>query len=171
MWRVVRLHLIGMSIVLCDSFSKLCVYRYLPYHTIGYQNEYPYGGIGIFHNFLGGIDCTLTHVINPGGAWGIFSSFPRALVISRIGVVSLLFYYILQMPYDFWRKLFLIAIFSGAVGNIIDYFLYGHVIDMIHFSFWGFSLPVFNLADLSICIGCLGIFTLYLSGSKTVTSP
>lgn len=170
MWKLCQLHLFGMIILLCDSLSKLCIYRYLPYHTLGYNNEYPYGGIGIFHNLLGGIDCTLTHVINPGGAWGIFSTFPRILVISRIIVVSLLFYYILQTPYHFWRKLFLIAIFSGAIGNILDYFIYGHVIDMIHFSFWGFSLPVFNIADLSICSGCLGIFIIYLTSKKRVTN-
>ncbi|MGL4348867.1 MAG: signal peptidase II [Chlamydiales bacterium] len=170
MYKPVRLYLIGMFILLCDSLSKLAIYLYLPYHAVGYNSEYPYGGIGIFHNLLGGIDCTLTHVINPGGAWGVFSTFPRALVISRILVVSLLFYYILQTSYDFWRKLFLITIFSGALGNILDYFIYGHVIDMIHFSFWGFSLPVFNIADLSICCGCLGIFIIYLTGKKTATS-
>lgn len=170
MWQLVRLHLIGMVILLCDSISKLCIYHYLPYHTLTYNSEYPYGGIGIFQNLFGGIDCTITHVINPGGAWGIFSTFPRALVLSRIVVVSLLFFYIIRTPDDFWRKLSLIAIFSGAIGNILDYFLYGHVIDMIHFSFWGFSLPVFNIADLSICSGCLGIFITYLARKKTVAS-
>lgn len=170
MWKLARLHLIGMAILLCDSISKLCIYRYLPYHTLGYNSEYPYGGIGIFQKLLGGIDCTVTHVINPGGAWGIFSTFPRALVLSRIVVVSLLFCYIVQTPYHFWRKLYLVAIFSGALGNILDYFIYGHVIDMIHFSFWGFSLPVFNIADFSICCGCLGIFITYLARKKTVAS-
>lgn len=159
-----------MSILLCDGLSKLWIHSFLPYHTLGYSNEYPYGGIGVFRNWLGGIDCTLTHVINPGGAWGIFSTFPRALVLSRIIVVSLLFYYIVKTPTHFWRKLSLIAIFSGALGNILDYFIYGHVIDMIHFSFWGLSLPVFNLADLSICFGCLGIFLIYLMSLQKTTA-
>ncbi len=159
-----------MSILLCDSLSKSCIHSYLPYYSLSYSSEYPYGGIGIFRNFLGGIDCTLTHVINPGGAWGIFSTFPRALVLSRIIVVSMLLYYVIKTPMHFWRKLSLIAIFSGAVGNILDYFIYGHVIDMIHFSFWGLSFPVFNLADLSICFGCLSIFIIYLTNKQTTTA-
>lgn len=167
MWQILKLHLIGMSILISDSLSKLYIHRYLPYYALGYSDDYPYGGIGVFRNFLGGIDCTLTHVINPGGAWGIFSNFPRSLVVSRIIVVSMLFYYIVKTPTQFWKKLSLIAIFAGALGNIVDYFIYGHVIDMIHFSFWGLSLPVFNLADLSICVGCFGMFILYLTNRQT----
>lgn len=170
MWQIIKLHLIGMSILLCDSLSKFYIHTSLPYYNLEYSSEYPYGGMGVFKNLLGGVDCTLTHVINPGGAWGIFSTFPRALVISRIIVVSMLLYYIVKTPTHFWRKLSLIAIFSGALGNILDYFIYGHVIDMIHFSLWGFSLPVFNLADLSICFGCLGIFIIYLTSKETTVA-
>lgn len=159
-----------MSILLCDSISKFCIHIYLPHDTLMYSSEYPYGGIGIFKKLCGGIDCMLTHVINPGGAWGIFSTFPRALVVARIIVVFLLLCYIVKIPTPFWRRLSLIAIFSGALGNILDYFIYGHVIDMIHFSFWGLSLPVFNVADLSICLGCLGIFIIYLTNKQTITA-
>ena len=38
---------------------------------------------------------------------------------------------------------------GGALGNIIDRFAFGQVIDFVDFHFW----PVFNLADLAIVIG------------------
>lgn len=46
-------------------------------------------------------------------------------------------------------------IMGGATGNLIDYFRFGYVIDMFHFTFWGYSFPVFNFADAAISIGAL----------------
>ena len=46
----------------------------------------------------------------------------------------------------------------GALCNILDYFFYGHVIDMLHFVFWGYDYPVFNVADSFICIGVFWLF-------------
>jgi signal peptidase II len=41
------------------------------------------------------------------------------------------------------------------VGNILDFFLYGHVVDMLHIQLWGYTPFVFNVADamisLSLC--------------------
>jgi signal peptidase II len=38
---------------------------------------------------------------------------------------------------------------GGALGNLLDRLLRGHVIDFIHISYW----PVFNVADIALCIG------------------
>jgi signal peptidase II len=43
------------------------------------------------------------------------------------------------------------CILAGAVGNGIDRFLFGHVIDFLDFRLINF--PIFNLADVSINIG------------------
>lgn len=48
----------------------------------------------------------------------------------------------------------LALILGGAVGNLIDRLLYGHVIDFIHVHYadvWHY--PVFNVADCGIVIG------------------
>lgn len=48
----------------------------------------------------------------------------------------------------------LVLMLGGAVGNLIDRLLHGHVIDFIHVHYanaWHF--PVFNIADISISIG------------------
>jgi len=48
----------------------------------------------------------------------------------------------------------LALILGGAIGNVIDRLLYGHVIDFLDFHWSGFGhFPAFNIADSAICIG------------------
>ncbi|QPC86207.1 signal peptidase II [Mesorhizobium sp. NBSH29] len=44
-------------------------------------------------------------------------------------------------------------IIGGAIGNIIDRSLFGHVIDYVLFHTPGWSFAVFNLADAAITVG------------------
>lgn len=44
-------------------------------------------------------------------------------------------------------------ILGGAVGNLIDRLLYGHVIDFLDFHVGGWHWPAFNVADSAILIG------------------
>lgn len=65
------------------------------------------------------------------------------------------------------ERLFCLAIsliLGGAVGNVIDRLLHGHVIDFLQFH-WGFLAPLFpggyfpsfNLADAAITAGAVGL--------------
>lgn len=47
-------------------------------------------------------------------------------------------------------------ILGGAIGNVIDRALYGHVIDFLdfHWSNWG-HFPAFNIADSAISLGAV----------------
>lgn len=42
---------------------------------------------------------------------------------------------------------------GGAVGNVIDRVLYGHVVDFLDFHVAGWHWPAFNIADAAISIG------------------
>ncbi|MYN16677.1 lipoprotein signal peptidase [Rugamonas sp. FT107W] len=45
-------------------------------------------------------------------------------------------------------------ILGGAIGNVIDRILYGHVVDFLDFHWSAFGhFPAFNVADSAICIG------------------
>jgi len=44
-------------------------------------------------------------------------------------------------------------ILAGAVGNLIDRILLGHVIDFIDVYYSHYHWPAFNLADSAICVG------------------
>jgi signal peptidase II len=49
----------------------------------------------------------------------------------------------------------LALILGGAVGNVIDRVLYGHVIDFLDVHVGGWHWPAFNIADSAICIGAV----------------
>lgn len=142
---------IGIALFFFDVVSKYLTHKYLP--LISYSNStYPYGGIGIFPNFFG-IEFSIIHLTNKGAAWGFFSNFQVPLLILRmiviVGLFSFLFFY---NRYSAWAiPLTLVSV--GAFGNVLDYFIYGHVVDMFHFVLWGYSFPAFNVADSAITIG------------------
>lgn len=46
-------------------------------------------------------------------------------------------------------------IIGGAIGNVIDRVVYGHVIDFIQIYWQDFYWPAFNIADSAICIGAV----------------
>ena len=107
-----------------------------------------------------GIEFSLEKVLNQGAMWGVFSQYSQALFLFRICVVIVL----VVILFAFTRKkstaFFLTLVTTGAIGNVADTLAYGHVIDMLHFTFSGHSYGIFNLADVYIFIGCLGLIIL-----------
>jgi signal peptidase II len=117
---------------------------------------YPYGGIGVFQDFLG-IQFSIVHVTNKGAAWSAFSNYQSYLVGLRIALIAAMVVFVVFFNKNKSILLPLTLILAGAVGNIIDYFVYGHVVDMIYFNFWGYSYPVFNIADSAVTVGVVWI--------------
>jgi signal peptidase II len=118
---------------------------------------YPYGGIAVFRNFFG-VDFSLNYAKNTGAAWGAFGGFQKLLVCVRIAIVIGLFLYLVMKKISVARRWALSLIATGAIGNILDYFIYGHVVDVFYFVFWGYSFPVFNVADSIIFCGIVVLF-------------
>lgn len=144
-------YLLGIFVLVADLITKYWVSINVPM-TSRFSYWYPYGGIGVFEN-LYGVEFSINHVINKGAAWGLFSDFQDQLFWGRIGLIIGLVIYVSFINKRMDRQIPLILIAAGALGNIIDIFMYGHVIDMFHFILWGFDYPVFNVADAAICIG------------------
>ena len=136
---------------IADFVSKYLTHAYLPLMNHKWL-WYPYGGIGIFKNFLG-IEFSLSHQINHGAAWGILADYQIPLLYLRIILIACLVIYAMFFNRQANRTIPIALIVAGAAGNVIDYFIYGHVVDMLHFVLWGYDFPVFNLADTSIFIG------------------
>ena len=44
---------------------------------------------------------------------------------------------------------------AGIIGNMIDRILYGYVIDYLSFNIFGYSFPIFNLADTFIVVSII----------------
>ena len=146
----------ALFLLLLDQLIKFFVHRHIPViDHIHYY--YPYAGIGVFKNFAG-VEFSLNHMTNKGAAWGFFGDYQTPLIILRmILIAGSILYLFLFNERRSWQ-LPIVLIISGAVGNVIDFFSYGHVIDMFHFVLWGYDFPVFNIADSAICIGIAMIF-------------
>lgn len=140
-----------VMVLFFDQLSKWLTDHYLPMMNQS-APFYPYGGIGVFDNVLG-IEFSISHLTNFGAAWGAFADFQVYLLALRIILIVALAYYTLLLNTQSGWVYPLALVMAGAIGNVIDYFMYGHVVDMIHFIFWGYDYPVFNLADSAVFIG------------------
>jgi signal peptidase II len=156
---------IGCCCLGIDIVTKYYTQALLPLASLS-SPFYPYGGIGVFEDFYG-IQFTLNHTINLGAAWGVFKQYHQVLLVFRFVMVAGLLMYALFINKDNRRYLPLALVIAGASGNILDHFLYGHVIDMFHFIFWGYNYPVFNIADSCIFIGIAWLFLLSFCHSNT----
>lgn len=148
-----RLFAIALAflILAIDQTSKWLVHQNLPLMS-SHAYVYPYGGIGLFQNFFG-IEFSISHATNRGAAWGILANYQTALLAFRIILVAgIMAYFWLSKRHPIWR-IPLALVLAGAFGNILDAFFYGHVVDMLHFVFWGYDYPTFNVADSAIFTG------------------
>lgn len=142
-----------MLLIFVDQLTKAIIHWSFPTVGPGYF-QYPYGGIAVFSDFLG-IQLSIHHLVNYGAAWGTFAHFQGVLLIVRIGLIAAMLAYLRWgHPPSSWRAPVTLVI-AGALSNVMDTFFYGHVVDMIHFVFWGYDYPVFNLADSAVCLGVI----------------
>lgn len=88
-------------------------------------------------------------VFNQGVSLGFFpSSWWIAINLFIIFILAIL-YGQQEEPFSIKRQGPLVLIISGGLANIVDRILRGKVIDFIELG----SIPVFNLADVFICLG------------------
>ncbi|UZQ53964.1 signal peptidase II [Trichothermofontia sichuanensis B231] len=133
-----------VSVVL-DQLSKFIVV-----HTFDLHQTLPLWP-GVFH---------LTYVTNTGAAFSLFKDAGHWLRWLSLGVSLLLMALATLGPVmQRWEQAGYGLILGGAIGNGIDRFLAGEVVDFLDFRLIQF--PVFNLADVSIN---LGIFCLIIAG-------
>jgi len=155
------------AILAGDALLKVYVRTHIsPIHLIA--SIYPYGGIGVIEAWHG-IDFSIVHAANNGAAWGLFASLKEYLLYARVLIIGALLSYLLFVKTGRFRHICLLFITAGAIGNVLDMFLYGHVIDMFYANLWGYSFPIFNLADTFICCGvCLLLLESYFLKLKRV---
>lgn len=57
-------------------------------------------------------------------------------------------------------------ILGGALGNLYDRLIYGHVVDFLDLYYASYHWPTFNIADASVTGGALLIIAITLSGKN-----
>lgn len=112
----------------------------------------------------------LTLAYNPGAAFSILADAEGwqrwfftviALVVSVI--ISI---WLLRLKGERLLALGLALILGGALGNVIDRLLYGHVIDFLDFHWAGYHFPAFNVADSAITVGAACLILDIFFGSQ-----
>ena len=91
-----------------------------------------------------------TYILNPGAAFGMFEGSRWFFVVIAIGVLVGIWSMKDEINEGGWMMQYGAALFGGgAIGNLIDRARSGLVIDFFDFRIW----PVFNVADIAICVG------------------
>lgn len=98
---------------------------------------------------------SLYRTYNTGVAFSMFSSVgDKGLIVLSLAVIAFVLYLAMRSaPRQWLSRAGFALIIGGAVGNLIDRAVYGHVIDYILFHTPVWSFAVFNLADAFITVG------------------
>ncbi len=102
----------------------------------------------------------LTYVQNRGAAFGFLAQtdpafrVPFFIVVPTLALVSIALVFRRLADRDLKMASALSLVVAGALGNLIDRFVLGFVVDFLDFHWhWGYHFPAFNVADSAICIG------------------
>jgi len=147
----------GLSflIVIIDQITKWLVMHYIAYNET----------VKVFTGF----DLTLRH--NTGAAFNFLadeSGWQRWFFVTLATVISLVVVVWMRRltVHDKQEGYALALILGGAIGNLIDRALYGHVIDFILWYYKDWQYPAFNIADSAICVG-VALFVLSMFKRNT----
>lgn len=115
---------------------------------------------------------------NTGISYGLFQTqgpIGQWVLLAFKAVAVLLLWLWLAQAKDRLTALSLGLIVGGAVGNAIDRLAYGWVADFVFFHIstpnWRFNWYVFNLADVAIVAGVIGLLYESLAGGRAAKAP
>jgi len=153
MWMVV-----ATVVVIADQLTKWAIIEWVPLY-----DKVP------LNSFL-----NITHQKNPGAAWSFLANaggWQRWFFVALSSIVSVV------IAVWLWRirsqgqtvlAAGLALVLGGAIGNLIDRIVLGHVTDFIQVMFGSWAFPSFNVADAGISVGAtfLIIDALFFSGKE-----
>jgi len=137
---------IAAAVLVLDRVTKWIVAARLSQHD----------GITVIPHFF-----RIVHVENPGAAFGLFAESSSHFRLSLLILFSLLALAIVGVL--LWRNSHSVSatgaalslILGGALGNLWDRVIAGHVTDFLEFHVGSYYWPSFNVADSAIVVGAL----------------
>lgn len=134
---------LAVVILIIDQLTKV-------YFNTQYQN-------GERHNILPFFDLTLMY--NRGAAFSFLAdeSGWQRWFFTALGIgASIVIVWLLRKHAANTRfSLALTMIMGGAIGNVIDRMVHGHVVDFLLFYWKDWYYPAFNVADMGIVCGAV----------------
>ncbi len=113
-----------------------------------------YESLPVIDGFL-----SITRIHNSGIAFGLFPGISDVfMVITLISIFVVIYFYLTAEPRGLLLTTGCALILGGAVGNLLDRYRFGYVVDFINFSFW----PAFNVADSAVSVGVALLLTSFL---------
>ena len=158
-----RTHYLTLAaiIVLADALTKWFIATRIELHE----------SVSIIPNLF-----QLVHVRNTGAAFGIGANaeshvVPLLLNTGAIAVFFIVVVYAFRTAVsDKLLQVGLHLILGGAIGNLVDRFRFGYVVDFLDFYVREHHWPAFNVADSAICIGIGLLFLDMRRKPETVTA-
>lgn len=146
-----RVHylIIAAAVILLDIWTKWLVIARIDLHE----------AIPVIPKFF-----QLVHVRNTGAAFGLGANADSRLIplLLNLGAIAV---FLVVVVYA-WRAAVtdrvlqtgLHLILGGAIGNLLDRFRFGYVVDFLDVYVGTHHWPAFNVADSAICIGIVLLF-------------
>ena len=109
----------------------------------------------------------IVYVLNRGAAFGFLNrsdiQWQTYFFFAATALAVLIIFHLLRMARDADTLLILSlgSILGGAVGNLIDRIRTGEVVDFLDFYWKSYHWPAFNVADIAIFLGSLGLLAAF----------
>ncbi|MBZ5547431.1 MAG: signal peptidase II [Acidobacteriia bacterium] len=151
--------LIALLVIALDRFTKWTIAHKLSVHD----------GIQVIPGFF-----RIIHAENPGAAFGIFADSPSPWKVGMLILFSMIALVIVCAL--LWKNSHTLTttgaglslILGGAIGNLWDRLVSGHVVDFLLFYIGRYQWPAFNVADSAIVVGAgLLVFEILFTKSPT----
>ncbi len=115
---------------------------------------------------------TLYRVHNPGIAFSFLADFGGLpLIVITVAVMAIvLVFWATARDGGRWAAAGYALIIGGALGNLVDRVLYGHVVDFLLLHVGDRTLFVFNLADTALTLGPAILIAVYLFAGRRLAS-
>ena len=129
-------------VIVLDQVTKIAADAWLAYHD-------PVPVLPFFNLLLSYNSGAAFSFLSDAGGWQRWF-----FVVLALGVSAVIAVWMYRLPTNQrWTAMALGLVLGGAIGNVIDRLLYGHVVDFLDFYVGQWHWPTFNVADSAITIG------------------
>lgn len=146
---------LSLVVVVLDQISKqLIESSLLVYETVPIL---PYFNLTLAYNE----GAAFSFLSDQGGWQRWFFALVAAVVVLILTV------WLARLRHERLLAVSLSLVIGGALGNLLDRLLFGHVIDFLDFYYQTYHWPAFNVADIAITLGVALMFVDAFVGRKT----